>query len=68
MYWFGAYMLGMLVLSYVGSFGGIKALIFPYDLLAIFPFSLLILYTSQWVLISEQGYYHALQKLGLANN
>lgn len=68
LYWFGAYMLGMLILSYVGSFGGIKALIFPYDLLAIFPFSLLILYTSQWVLISEQGYYHALQKLGLANN
>ena len=47
LYWFITYMIGLLILSYLGSFGGIGYLIFPFDCLVILPFSLLSLYFSQ---------------------
>ena len=54
LYWFMAYLLGLLGLSYVGSFGGIAALTFPFDCFAIFPFSMAALYGSQRCLKSKE--------------
>ncbi len=50
LFWLLFYMTGLLFLSYLGSFGGVKILKFPIDNLLILPFSLLILYTSQRVI------------------
>jgi len=47
LYWFLFYMSSLLLLSYLGSFGGIGLLQFPYDILIIFPFSVCMLYLSQ---------------------
>ena len=47
MYWFITYMIGLLILSYLGSFGGIGFLTFHFDCLVILTFSLLSLYLSQ---------------------
>lgn len=47
LYWFILYMTALLLLSYIGSFGGIQLLKFPYDVAVILPFSLLMLYGSQ---------------------
>lgn len=47
LYWFIVYMSSLLGLSYLGSFGGIGWLSFPYDLLFFFPYSVLILSLSQ---------------------
>ena len=52
LYWFIFYMSALLVISYLGSFGGIGALKFPLDLLIILPFSCLTLYLSQALLNS----------------
>ena len=52
--WFLSYLFGLLFLSYLGSFGGIGLLQFPVDNVLIFPFSLLILYTSQQCVEPEQ--------------
>ena len=41
------------VISYLGSFGGIGILRFPYDLAAIFPLSIMILCLSQILLRCE---------------
>lgn len=65
LYWFIFYIVGMLGLSYLGSFGGIAALMFPYDLLAIFPFSLLTLYLSHYVLISDSHHETVMSELDL---
>lgn len=50
-YWFFFYMTTLLILSYLGSFGGIAILTFPFDVVTILPFSILILYLSQRCLI-----------------
>lgn len=50
LYWFLAYMTGMLAISYLGTFGGVGLLTFPYDLFVLLPFSMLILHYSQSVL------------------
>lgn len=47
LYWFVIYMASLLLLSYFGSFGGIGWLRFPWDLLLLLPYSLLILHLSQ---------------------
>jgi amino acid transporter len=52
LYWFLFYLMGLLLLSYFGSFGGIKALQFPIDCFVMLPFSLLTLYVSQRYLLS----------------
>lgn len=53
LFWFSSYMLGLLLISYLGSFGGIAVLQFPMDLICILPFSILILCLSQALLHSE---------------
>ena len=50
-YWFVGYMLALLLLSFLGSFGGIKALVFPIDVAIIFPLSVIVLYFSQKVIV-----------------
>jgi amino acid transporter len=52
-YWFFSYVTVLLFLSYLGSFGGIGLFRFPFDMLLIFPFSLLMLYLSQRCLVSD---------------
>lgn len=54
--WFIGYMLSMLLLSYLGSFGGINAIVFPWDVASILPLSIVVLYFSQRVLVT--GVYH----------
>ncbi len=49
--WFAGYMSTLLLLSYLGSFGGIQVLTFPVDVVIILPFSVLMLYFSQRVLV-----------------
>lgn len=56
LFWLLAYLSGLLLLSYLGSFGGIALLVFPWDLCLILPFSSLILYYSQHVLVTDS--YH----------
>lgn len=53
LYWFVSYLLSLMVISYLGSFGGIGVLMFPFDLLCILPMSVLILYLSKVVLNSQ---------------
>ena len=48
--WFIGYMLLILAISYLGSFGGIGYLRFPLDILCLLPLSLLVLYLSQALL------------------
>lgn len=48
--WFAAYMISLLLLSSIGSFGGYGFLVFPLDLLAVLPFSVVFLKWSQSVL------------------
>ncbi len=55
LYWFVSYMGILLSISYLGSFGGIGILKFPDDILIILPFSIIILYYSQYCL---DGYEH----------
>jgi amino acid transporter len=47
LYWFLFYMISILTISYLGVFGGIGILKFPFDLLTLFPLSIFILYSSQ---------------------
>ncbi len=51
LYWFLSYMTVLLMLSYVGSFGGIALLKFPYDVAVILPFSIVMLQASQRYLL-----------------
>ena len=46
-------MVSMLIVSYLGSFGGIEALHFPFDLVLLFPLSIAFLSLSQLVLNTE---------------
>lgn len=55
-YWFICYMTVIIVLSYLGSFGGVGLLVFPWDVASILPFSILILYSSQFVLVKNYSY------------
>lgn len=50
-YWFSGYMLSLLVISYLGSFGGMAYLQFPHDILIILPFSIFFLCSSMYVLV-----------------
>jgi amino acid transporter len=52
LYWFMFYMLSLLMISYLGSFGGIGVLSFPLDMACILPLSILVLYLSQRLLSS----------------
>ena len=53
--WFVCYMLSLLSISYLGSFGGLGYLPFPFDLICILPLSILMLYLSQ-VLLNLSGH------------
>lgn len=48
--WFIVYMSTLLLISYLGTFGGIGVLEFPMDMVCILPFSIVMLYLSQKVL------------------
>ncbi len=50
LYWFILYMSGLLLISYLGTFGGIDVLSFPLDLVCILPFSIIVLALSQVLL------------------
>ncbi len=50
LYWFLFYMVSMLIMSYLGSFGGIGVLSFPVDLVCILPLSIFTLSLSQFLL------------------
>lgn len=52
-YWFAGYMLALLLLSFLGTFGGIGVLSFPVDVVLILPFSIVVLYFSQRVIVGE---------------
>ena len=54
LYWFIFYMFTLLLVSYLGSFGGIGVLKFPVDLMCLLPLSIIILYLSQIVLNTEE--------------
>ncbi|MFT4057930.1 MAG: APC family permease [Legionella sp.] len=68
MCWFMFYMVAMLLLSYLGAFGGIGALQFPFDLICIFPLSIFILYLSQSLLKPANYQYIFNEKEGVINN
>lgn len=55
LYWFITYMSTLLIISYLGSFGGIGMLKFPIDIVCILPYSILMLYLSQ-ALLSAWNY------------
>lgn len=55
LYWFFSYLSILLLLSYLGPFGGIAWLKFPFGMLVIFPFSVLMLYISQYCLVRDQA-------------
>jgi len=51
LFWFVLYMASLLLISYIGSFGGgIGWLKFPYDLIVMLPYSMIILHLSQALL------------------
>jgi amino acid transporter len=52
--WFFLYIIALLVLSYLGSFGGIEAIKFPLDIFIILPFSIFFLELSQRYLVNSQ--------------
>ncbi|KTC68693.1 Aspartate-proton symporter [Legionella birminghamensis] len=54
LYWFAFYMSSMLLVSYLGSFGGIGRIGFPQDIILILPLSMLILHFSQKVLVDDK--------------
>jgi amino acid transporter len=57
LYWFLFYIVCMLTLSYLGSFGGINAIRFPGDVILILPFSIIMLYLSQrYIKFEEHSY------------
>jgi len=54
LYWFFAYLSALLILSYLGSFGGISAIKFPIDILIILPFSIVTLNLSQRHIVNSE--------------
>jgi amino acid transporter len=55
-YWFAVYMGVLLLLSYLGTFGGIGILSFPADLICLLPFSVIFLHLS--VLVTDNLAYN----------
>lgn len=55
LYWFFSYLSILLLFSYLGPFGGIAQLKFPLGILVILPFSVLMLYLSQYCLVRDQA-------------
>ncbi|HBI21177.1 MAG TPA: APC family permease, partial [Legionella sp.] len=53
LYWFVGYMVALLLLSFLGSFGGIRMIGFPVDVALILPLSMVVLYFSQRVIVNE---------------
>lgn len=53
LYWFVLYMTCIFAVSYLGSFGGIGLLKFPYDLVCLLPISVIMLQLSQTLLCKE---------------
>ncbi|HAT1658545.1 TPA: APC family permease [Legionella pneumophila] len=51
--WFIIYMGSFSIISYLGSFGGIGLLKFPFDLICFLPYSILMLYMSQTLVRSQ---------------
>lgn len=66
LYWFITYMSSMLLLSYMGSFGGIHRLQFPLDIFIILPLSIAILHFSQYVLVDSKAHQELTSNLALA--
>ncbi len=54
--WFMSYMTVLFTLSYLGPFGGIGLISFPYDMILIFPVSIVIFYLSQKCLASQKEF------------
>ncbi len=55
LYWFIFYMASLLMISFLGSFGGLGILKFPIDIFCILPFSILVLSLSQ-ILLSHPNH------------
>lgn len=53
LYWFAFYMVSLLLISYLGTFGGIGVIEFPLDLVLILPLSVVVLSLSQKLLSHE---------------
>lgn len=53
-YWFLSYLTLLLIISYLGSFGGIGVIKFPFDVMVILPFSILMLTLSQYCLVQYE--------------
>ncbi len=54
LFWFIIYMVSLLFLSYMGTFGGMGWLHFPWDLFLLLPYSILILHLSQ-IFLGSRG-------------
>jgi amino acid transporter len=65
-FWFLSYMLGLLLLSFVGSFGGMGWIDFPYDVAIILPMSLIALYGSLRVIVDKSAHDRLLSGVLLA--
>lgn len=63
LYWFFIYMSSLLTISYFGSFGGLSALKFPYDMIVIFPFSVTILFLATIMLPAQKFEFDALSNI-----
>ena len=53
-YWFCFYLTSIFLVSYLGSFGGLRWIVFPWDILIILPISIAMLKLSQKCLTTEQ--------------
>lgn len=65
--WFIGYLSSLLLLSWLGSFGGIGFLTFPMDVVLILPFSMVTLYFSQRCLVSQTHCHELLPEFILAH-
>lgn len=54
LYWFAFYMSSLLIVSYLGSFGGLGVLRFPFDLIVLLPLSIIVLSLSQALLNGDR--------------
>jgi amino acid transporter len=54
--WLMLYITTFLVISYIGPFGGLNMLKFPYDIICIFPISVFIFYLSQKCLATQEEF------------
>lgn len=64
--WFFSYLSGLLLISYLGSFGGLSLIKFPVDLVILLPFSILMLRWSQKALNPANEKYLATETLPTA--